>query len=299
MADMQFEKFDPGTEIGQTDDVVIEESGQPVGNQDTLEAALGLEGETQFEAPEDPAVAGFMDVVDGKPQPQEPKTEGNDPQIAELIEANKRLASQLGRQGNEVVGPLRQQLETAQAQIQALQAQMAAGGGNVSQGQMVDDTIRNLYGPQADVSDEAYRAHAMAHINAGNRLGQAVEEQYIRPLQAEIEKLNGKLAEAQANAGLPGNEQQEALLEQYPSLRDLSPVERASVLKDLVRNRPAPPPTPRMMEPGQYVEPTMPSAPVKPSEKAQLEAFDSLDTDQQGAALGQMLARRGMRSLGR
>jgi hypothetical protein len=236
-----------------------------------------------------------MDVVDGKPAPVQPPEGHKDPQIQELIEANKRLASQLGKQGNEVVGPLRQQVEALQAQLQSVQAAQAAGP-QVPQGQMVADTIRNLYGQDADVEDPAYIKHAMAHINAGNRLGQAVEEQYIKPLQNQIQQLQGQLEEAQANAGLP-KEQQEALLQQYPSLQELPAKQRASVMRDLARSRPQP--TTPVMDPRQYVEPTMPTAPVKPSEKAQLDAFDSLDTDQQGAALGRMLARRGMGSLGR
>lgn len=299
MADMQFEKFDPGVDLGHTEDVVIEDDGSPPeGHRGTLEAALGMEQDMELEPPDDPDVRGFLDVVDGKPVSKEAEpSEGSNSQFHELVEANKRLASQLGKQGNEIIGPLRQQVEQQAAELAALRAQMGQSQQpQMRQHEVVADTIRNLYGPDADVEDPAFIKHAQAHINAGNRLGQAVEEQYIKPLTDRIEQLQARLEEAQANTGMP-QEQQEALLQQYPSLKALPPKERASVMRDLARTRPQP--GTHAMDPSQYVEPTMPTAPVKTSSRRQVEAFDALDTEKQGAALGQMLARRGLGSLGR
>lgn len=294
---MQFEKFDVAEgHVGPTQDVEIGPEGTPTGSQDTLETALGLEG-AEIEAPEDPDVQRFLDVSEGK-QVEKPVSDKDTNQtLSELLEANKRLASRLGEQGNNVVGPLRQENEQLRERLARLEGMMQTSQQNQpapDQGKMLEDTIRNLYGPEADVSDPAYRAHAQAHINAGNRLGEAVENNFIGPLRSEIDKLKAQLAEAQVSSVVP-KDQAERLVQQYPSLGALSPEQRASVMQDMLRSRP----TPQPMEPEHYVEPTTSSAPVKPTQQAALQEFDSMSAEQQQAALGHMLAQRGLRGLGR
>lgn len=289
---MEIEKFTPSEQdmaTRQDVEVGVEETSS---DGQTLEQGLGLEDQG-FDMPQDPDVQKFLDIQDGKEVEKDASSEGGS-EIQELIEANKRLASRLGQQGSEVIGPLRQENQELRDRLSRLEGtvQQSSSQTHQSDEEGLAQTIRNLYGPQADVEDPSYRAHAQAHMNAGNRLGQAIEQQLIAPLKQEIESLKAELSRTKASSLVP-QDKQEALLKQYPSLASVPEEHRVSVMRDLLAR-----PTSKGQDPSQYVESTTPTAPVKRSNKAAADAFDSLPTDKQEIALGQMLARRGMSSMG-
>ena len=289
----EISSFDPG-EIPTPGSFHVEPPKDPRSGA-SFEEALGLDPR-EIEAPVDPDVQRFLDTEAGKAPEQAPSDQTDlQAQLKELVEQNRRLAGQLGKQGNEVVGPLRAENQQLAERLAKLEQGMHGGESTPNASQTIEQAVLNLYGPNADPRDEVFRTHAQAHINAANLLGNVVDAQMIRPLREQIAALQAQLVESSAYSEIP-REQQQRLIEQYPSLSGITdPKARASVMRDMLRGNPLPKGN---QSHERYVESTMSAAPVKQSLRAAQDAFDALPTNKQEHALGAMLAQRGLSSLG-
>lgn len=297
-------KFTPNEGYANEPDVIIDMPKS--GRSGSIEEGLGIQQYETRNDLSDPDVEKFMMNLDG----QEPADEGDEDSgqgsdlkklVEQLTEQNKHLASKLGQQGNEVVGPLRKEVEELRRQLTEYQS---SGGGRqeAPDGEkMLRDTIRNLYGAHADPTDEVLRFHAQAHINAANSLGEGIQQNIVGPLQQQIAQLKQQLAASERVDDIPTAVQRQ-FAEQYPNAANLPRDERESMLRMFAgqqqQGQRRSDPDVRLNDPAYYVERSTPTAPMKSSQEAASRAFQRMSSDKMEQALGAMLARRGARALG-
>lgn len=282
--------------------------GSPVAG--SLDDVLGLAeaGPRVIAPPPNKDVDSFMRAANGEEDLEGSEETNIDDDLKDtlrqVVEQNRELAAALGKQGQEVVGPQRQEIETLQQQVTALQQQIA-GGAN-GQGPDLEAIAANLF-PGEDPNDETVRKHSQAHLNALNLATVGIKEEIVGPLQQQIDSLTRRLGD-QTLGSMVGdiNPQTVAsLTEKHPILRNPNvPVEeKAAMIRDLASQ--ASPPTPNagglrpFRDARLHVEGTRPSGASR-ADTGQVarQRFDAMDTPTQERALGQYLAQQGRDALG-
>jgi len=199
--------------------------GEVVADQSTVEGILGLD-RVNTTRHNDPTIKMVLEGTEAEAMQKE---------LAELRDENQFMKSERGRYGREVVGPMRDELETLRGQVGQLMeapAQQPAAP-PAPQPASTEDIARSLFGADADVTDPAVLRAAQASEATFNAVQQSVQAS-LKPLTDAVTAIASRV-DAQSIAADSGITQQDVqkVVAKVPALAKLPYEDQVSAIRDL------------------------------------------------------------------